>query len=235
MMQHRKHRLLVLAIVFAVYNLLTFVIPFQRGAVFWVAYAFAVITILAQIAVDRIAFRNADSLKRAFMGIPLIRISYRCLCAQLAVCAVLMIVSTFVLFPAWLAIVPCALILAFGAVAVIKADWARKIIEQVDTRHLSNTKFMHAFRADLQALMPRVQNSVLMAKLEKLSDAARYSDSVSAAALVGLEADMERQLALLRQAVLEGSACEGIADELLLMLNERNQKSRAAKRQQYQA
>jgi len=233
-MKGSKHRLLIIAIGFAVYNLLVFVIPFQRGTVFWVAYIFAALTILAQAAMDWLAFRNADTLKRMFLGIPIVKISFRCLCAQLFVCAVLMIVASFVSFSAWKAIIPCVLIFTIAAINITKADWSREIIEKIDTKHLASTKFMHEFRADLLSLMPRVSEGTLKAKLEKLSEAIRYSDPVSIEGIAELEAEMSRQLALLKQAILGDVAGDGIVDELLLMCNERNQKSRAMKRQQYQ-
>jgi len=233
-MKGSKHRLLIIAIGFAVYNLLVFAIPFQRDAVFWIAYTFAALTILAQAAMDWLAFRNADTLKRMFLGIPIVKISFRCLCAQLFVCAVLMIVATFVSFSAWIAIVPCALIFAIAAVAIIKADWSREIIEKIDTKHLANTKFMHEFRTDLLSLLPHVSNGALKAKLEKLTEAMRYSDPVSIDGIAELEAEMSRQLTLLKQAILGDRAGDSIVEELLLMCNERNQKSRAMKRQQYQ-
>jgi len=234
-MTHRKNGLIIIAIIFAVYNLLAFAIPFQRGAVFWVAYTFAVVAILGQGVMDWLAFRKADSLKRVFLGVPILKISFRCLCAQLFVCAALMIAATFVSFQAWIAIVLCSLILAFASVAVLKADWVREVVEQVDAKHLASTKFMHEFRAELQSLALRASDPALKAKLAQISEAARYSDPVSAAGLAELEAEMGRQLALLRQAVVAGGTDAGIAEELLHMLNERNQKSRALKRQQYQA
>jgi len=233
-MMGSKHRLLIIAVVFVVYNLLVFVIPFQRGAVFWIAYTFAALTILAQAAMYWLAFRKADTIKRIFLSIPIVKISFRCLCAQLVVCTVLMVVSTFISFQAWKAIIPCILILTFAAIAIIKADWGREVIEKIDTKHLANTKFMHEFRADLQSLMPRVSDSALKAKLEQVSEAARYSDPVSAKSLAELEDEMARQLASLRQAVLAGGTDTSIADELLLLFNERDQKSRAMKRQQNQ-
>jgi len=230
MTRSKTHRLIIVAIIFAVYNLLVFSIPFRMGAAFWIAYAFSVAAILGQAAMDWLAFRNADTLKRVFLGIPIIKISFRCLCAQLAVGAALMTVATFVSFPARVAIVPCALILAFAAVAVLKADWARDVIDQVDVKHQANTSFMREFRSGLLALVPRAADAALRAKLEKLSEAARYSDPVSAEELAALEAEMSSQLALLRQTVIAGDAGEGIADELSLLLNERNQKCRAMKR-----
>jgi len=201
------------------------------GAAFWIAYAFSIATILGQAAVDWFAFRNADTLRRVFMGIPIIKISFRCLCAQLAVGAALMTVATFVSFPARVAIVPCALILAFAAVAILKADWARDVIDQVDVKHQVNTSFMREFHAGLLALVPRAADAALRAKLEKLSEAAQYSDPVSAADLAALEAEMGSQLALLGQTVIadDADASADTADELSLLLNERNQKCRSMK------
>ena len=229
MLMDRNRRMLVVAIIFITFNVIVFAIPFQRNAVFWVAYVFSTITILALLAADWVAFRNADSLKRTFMGFPIIRIAFNCMLAQLAVSAVLMIASSFL--PTWVAIIPSVLILAFGTISVILADWSRDAIEQIEESHIVKTDYMMLFRADLEALVPRVTDPEHRAKIENLSKTAKRSDPVSAAGLADLEADMGRKLELLKYSVINNSPDTGaLIDELALLLNERNIKCRISKR-----
>ena len=235
-MMHKSRRLLILAIIFIVYNVLAFVIPFQRVNVFWIAYSFSVISVLTILIADWIAFRDADSLRRVFFGLPVLKIAYGSLFVQLIVCAILMITSSFISVPVWLAVIPCTLIISAGALGIVKADWARVKIEQIDTQHVENTRFIQEFRINLESLIPRVTDSALKTKIEKLSEAVRHSDPVSNEGLSDLENEMELKLVSLKQAIFEGNADgDEHASEISFLLNERNQKCRLLKRQQYQA
>jgi hypothetical protein len=233
MMKNRKRRLLILAIVFVVFNVLVFVVPFNRNNVFWIAYAFGAATILGQVAADIVAFGKADSLRKVFMGVPIVKIAYRCLFTQLTICSTLMSLSRWFNIPWWVAVVPCMLVLAFAAVAIIKADWARERIEKTDVKGLTETHFMHQFRADIESLIPRITDSALKTKVAKLAEEVRYSDPVSSAGLEGLEANMKDKLFLLKQAV-SNTSDDGntLVDELLHLVNERSSQCRVLRRQQ---
>ena len=224
---------LILAIVFVVFNILVFVIPFRRNAVFWITYVFAAVMILAQAAAYIIAFRNADSLRRVFLGLPIMKISLICLIAQLAVSLALMLISLFITIPAWIAVILCVLIFAFAAIAVIAADWARDEIEKIDVKGASESSFIYQLRADLDSLIPRVADGELRKKVEKLAEEARYSDPVSAVGLEELEGKIASAFASLKDSVVSNSSngsdpadCSGAADELSFLLTERSNQLR---------
>ena len=234
-MKLKNRRLLIIAIVLVVYNVLVFVLPFQRNAVFWIAFAFSDAAILAQVAADWIAFRDADNLRKVFLGMPVIKLSLICLGILLAVCFILMGLDSFLPIPRWVAIVPNILIFGFAAIAVILADWAREKIEQIDTQTVIDTMFMQSFRTEIKSLVRRVTDADLKAKLEKISETAAYADPVSNEYLAEMESTIGQKLGALKQAIQDGGA-DGIAiaDELALLLAERDEKCRLFKRQQYQ-
>ena len=232
MKKNKIRRLIILAIYFVVFNVIVFVIPFRRNDVFWIAYVFSTLTLLGYVAANIVAFFNADTLKRVFMGVPIVKIAFRCLVIQLILCALLMIVSLFADIPVWVAVIPCLLILAFAVTAVIKADWAREIIEKIDVKSAEESRFMHQLRADLESLVPLASDSVLKQKVEKLSEEVRYSDPVSIPGLQDLELRMESCFTVLKQAVHTGSDDRGkLVDELASLLNERNNQCRFLRRQ----
>ncbi|MCL1894549.1 MAG: hypothetical protein FWG02_10040 [Holophagaceae bacterium] len=233
MIKYRNRRSLVLAIIFIVFNILVFVIPFRKNGAFWVAYGFSVLTIIAQLIADTIAFRKADNLKRAFLGVPIVIIAFRCLLAELAICATIMLISLVVNLPAWVAVIPCILVLAYATIAIIFADWSREIIEQIDTKSVTESRFINHLYVDLKSLVPRISDGVLKNKVEKLSEDVRYSDPISIADLADLETAMEKLFASLKQAVTSNGENIGkIADELSLLLTERNNKCRLLRRPQ---
>ena len=62
----------VLGIAFVLFNVLAFVIPTEKTATFWIAYAFSVVAFGLQIGIWKFAFKGADTLKSKFLGISLI-------------------------------------------------------------------------------------------------------------------------------------------------------------------
>ena len=224
---------LILAIAFVVFNVLAFVIPFRRNAVFWISYVFAAVMILAQAASYILAFRNADSLRRVFLGLPIMKISLICLIAQLAVSLALMLISLFIDIPAWIAVVPCVLIFAFAAIAVIAASWARDEIEKIEVKGSSESAFIYQLRADINSLIPRLPDGALKEKVKKLADDAKYSDPVSAAGLEELEEKIAAAFASLKDSVASSresdgvsASCSDAAEELSFLLIERNNQCR---------
>lgn len=64
----------VLAIIFALFNVIAFVIPTAKTATFWIAYVFTAVAFLSQIAIWKFAFNGANTLKSKFLGIPLVSV-----------------------------------------------------------------------------------------------------------------------------------------------------------------
>ena len=228
MIQHKNRRLLIAGIIFVAFNILAFVIPFQRNAVFWVAYAFSAVTIFAQVAADALAFRNAHTLREVFYGVQVVKLAHSCLCAQLAVCAGLMIISLAAQVPAWVAVVPCTLILAFYAIAIIKANRAGEEIKEPDVNGMEESKFIYQLRADLETLMPRISDGVLKDKIETLSEAVLYRDLLSGADL----AEMENKFNSLKRGVVSGGVDgSNLVEEISFLLSEWNIRRRALRRE----
>jgi len=82
---------LTLGIVFALFNVIAFVVPTDKTATFWTAYAFTVVAFAVQIPLWKIALGKKDTLKSKFLGIPVIHVGITYLIIQLIAFAVFMI------------------------------------------------------------------------------------------------------------------------------------------------
>ena len=83
---------LALGIVFALFNVIAFVIPADKTATFWTAYVFVVVAFLLQLLVWKVAFGKKDTLKSKFLGIPVIYVGATYLIVQLIVFAIFIFV-----------------------------------------------------------------------------------------------------------------------------------------------
>lgn len=235
MVMNRTRRFIIIGVIFVAFNLLAFIIPFARGSAFWVAWFFSIVAIGGFVLADWIAFRNVHTLTRAFLGIPIIKVAVRALIAQLLTAFAYMTAATFTFWPvsAWQPAATGVIILATAAVFVFKVDWGREVIERVDEHKIANTAFMISFRADVEALLPRISDDVLKTKVAEIAKTAKRSDPVTSETIAMLEVKMANTFHGLESAVRHNIMDDALnlTAELTRHLNERNIKCKAMKQQ----
>ena len=224
---------LIWAICLAVFNVITFATPNEIGGVskfsgsFWVGYIFITIAFLGQLTCAFVAFK-AEKLKKFFYNIPLLSISYGGLVAMLIVGSIFMAIPVL---PEWIAIIVCVIILAFNTIAIIKATAAADIVSGIDEKIKAQTFFIKSLSVDAQSLMTSAKSDELRAETKKVYEAIRYSDPMANAALSDLDAQIEKQFNAFSDAVKADDAelAKETADELLEMVERRNQKCKLLK------
>ena len=119
---------IIYAIVFAVFNVLVFVIVNKKNGVFWMSYAFMCLAFVIQIVSMLLALRSLET-ETVFMGIPLASLSFYYFFAAIFVGAVFMFFQNA---PFKLAFVLQILILAAYVVVAIMALMARDVVQDVN-------------------------------------------------------------------------------------------------------
>ena len=224
---------LIWAICFIVFNVITFVTPNEIGGVskfngsFWVGYVFITIAFIGQLTCAFVAFK-AENLKKFFYNIPLLSISYGGLVAMLIVGSIFMAVP---MLPEWIAIIVCVIILAFNAIAIIKATAAADIVSGIDEKIKTQTFFIKSLSGDAQSLMTSAKSDELRAETKNVYEAIRYSDPMANAALSDLDAQLEKQFNAFSDAIKADDAelAKETADTLVEMVERRNQKCKLLK------
>ena len=82
---------LILGILIAAMNIIAFVIPVERTAVFILCDIFVVLALVAQLGFSRLAFGKNKSLRSKVYGWPIMRIGLMYLCATFVIALVLML------------------------------------------------------------------------------------------------------------------------------------------------
>lgn len=228
-----KIYLLIWAICLAVFNVITFVTPNEIGGVskfsgsFWVGYIFITIAFLGQLVCAFVAFK-AENLKKFFYNIPLLSISYGGLVAMLIVGSIFMAIPVL---PEWIAIIVCVIILAFNAIAIIKATAAADIVSGIDEKIKTQTFFIKSLSVDAQGLMTSAKTDELRAEAKKVYEAIRYSDPMANSALSELDSQIERQFAAFSDAIKaeDVELAKESANTLVEMVERRKQKCKLLK------
>lgn len=173
----------IYAIIFAVFNLLVFVIVNEKNGVFWMSYAFMCIAFVVQIASMLLALRSLET-ETVFMGIPLASLSMYYFFAAIFVGAVFMFFQNA---PFRLAIVLQILILAIYAVVAIMALMSRNVVQDVNDNLKENVEAIKTLVVDVDVFIPQVSDPALKKALKKLSETIKYSDPMSNAAVADIE------------------------------------------------
>lgn len=174
----------VLAIAFALFNVIVFAVPTEKTATFWIAYAFSVVAFALQMGVWEFAFKGADTLKSKFLGIPLISVGTQYLVVQVVAFAVFM---AFPLLPTWVPIVVCALILGVSAICLIGTETGREEINRVEEKVEKKVFYIKSLQVDVELLAESESDPEIKTELIKLAAKIRFSDPMSSEALSDIE------------------------------------------------
>lgn len=187
----------VLAISFALFNVIAFAVPTAKTATFWVAYVFTAVAFASQIAIWKFAFKGTDTLKSKFLGIPLISVGITYFIVQIIAFAIFMALP---LTASWIAIVVCALILGISAICLIGTETGREEINRVEEKVEKKVFYIKSLQVDIEMLASAERDADTKAALTKLAEKIRFSDPVSNEVLANLEAEITAKVKELKTA-----------------------------------
>ncbi len=234
MKKNFKFYALIWAILLAVWCTVVFLVrPVIPGYVinydvrFWIAFVFIVLAFIGNLVCSYLAFK-AENSQKMFLNLPLITVSWSALITMLIAGSVLMLIPNC---PAWIATVVCIIILAFNAIAVIKAGWAADAVSKVDERVAAQTSFIKNLIVDTESILSRAKSEAVKAECKKVYEAVRYSDPMSNDALSVIEAKITVKVDEFSSAVGTDDAekAKEIADEIVILVADRNKKCKALK------
>lgn len=225
-MKNFKYYLIVWVLLLAIFHVAVFVSPVEAdgmnkfGGAFWSGYIGITIAFLGQLAVSFFAFQSKN-MQKFFYKIPLIRISWTGLVLTLIFGVICMVIPNL---PNWVGIILCFAILAFNAISLVKADTAAKLVSEIDDKIKVQTLFIASLTVDAEVVMAKAKTEEEKTIAKKIYEAVRYSDPMSHDALAGLETQIN-----LKFAAYASSFNKDMAEELLILLDERNKKCRMLK------
>lgn len=220
------------AVLLALFNVIAFVSVGWAGqekytSSFWIGYVFITVMFIGQLICSYMAFK-ADSAKKLFYHISLIRTSYIGLIVSFIVGGLCMLISPL---PYWVGVIICAIVLVVNFLSVIKATTAIDEIERIDTKVKTQTFFIKSLTVDADTLMASAKSEAVKAECRKVYEAIRYSDPMSHDALSSVESQITVKFAELSEAVKTDDANKvtEIANEIIILVVDRNKKCKLLK------
>lgn len=194
---------------------------------FWIAWVFIIASFVANLLCANKAFK-AENLEKLFYKIPLITVSYTGLIVMLILGGALMLIPNC---PVWIAAVVCAVVAAFTAISIVKANWAGDAVDEVHEKVKTQTQFVKLLTVDAESMLDRAKSDSVKTECKKVYESVRYSDPMSNDALSVIEAKITVKMDELSAAVSADDAAKAkeIADELVILVGDRNRKCKALK------
>ena len=192
--------LVAAAILLAVYNLIVFLIPFERYEVFWISYGFTLVALVIAGAAVYSALLKDPKAKSRFYGFPIARIGVVYGLAQVIVSLIAMAAGEWI--PGWVAALVYAVGLAAAVLGLMGAEAVRDEIQVQDEKLKKNVVLMRALQSKMQQLATQTEDPAVKALAEDF----RYSDPVSNEANAQIEKDLEAAVDTLQSAVIDGDA-----------------------------
>lgn len=227
-----KQYTILWAILLVAYNIIVFAVRPIAGFVrlydarFWISWGCVILAFLIQLLLAYKAFQSENK-ERFFLNIPLITESYAALVVMIVAASVLMLIPDC---PAWIAVIVCAMICAFSILAVVKAEIAADAVSAVDEKVANSTLFIKSLTIDAESLMAQARSEQTKSVCKKVYEVIRYSDPMSSDALASLESQITIRFHALSEAVKhETDMVSTIADEVILLVSERNKKCKLLK------
>lgn len=201
-----------------IYNLITFVIPFEHTAAFWISYGFTLAAFAVVCASIYIAFIKNPDAKSRFYGFPIARIGVLYGCAQLIVSLVIMALAQWT--PWWIPVLVYAIGMGTAVIGLVAAD---AVVEEIQTQDVKLKKDVSLMRS-LQSKVNQIAAQSENADVKALADEFRYSDPVSNDAIADAEADLAAAVDQLQAAFVDGDneAMAQLCRKASALLSERN-------------
>jgi len=229
-MQFTKNKWMTLAVIFivlAVYNVLVFVIPFNRGGGFWIGYSFSMVALLLTAVVGFYAF-GRKGLRSKIYGLPLMYVVWYYLVIQLVI-GLLEMFLYFIPFQYWVAV--NIVLLGACLIGLIVIDVGKEEIERIDEKIKEKIFYIKSLQVDVAGLVDKASDESVKKVLKELAETIRYSDSMSSPQLAAIENRIEAKIAALAEIVAKADvyAVKASCSELQQLFAERNRKCKVFK------
>ncbi len=230
-----KYYLICWVALVALFNVVCFVTPARIAGIskftgsFWVGYAFMMATFIAHLVFMCVCFSAKDK-ETKVLNMPLIALSIIELFVMLVAGALCMLIPAL---PYWVGIIVCCAVLAFSVISLVTA---KGVGENTSKANINLNRKTDNYRNMVDAadmLLKRATSAEEKALAQKVYDAVRYSDAASSTETAADEATILEEINALTVALAnqeDFAATESRANELLLLIAQRNNKCKAAKR-----
>jgi len=219
--------LVITFIIFAVYNIIAFLLPNGKGGMFWTGYGFSMAAILLTAGVGFYTLER-KGLKSKVYGVSLLTLVWSYLIAQLIIGLLEMALPSI---PFQYGIILNAILLGGCLIGLIAADIAIDEVERIDENVKKKVSYIKSLQTDIESLIGKNKDEAAKKALKDLAEAIRYSDPMSSSQLSAIENEIKVKAAGITDAAAsaDSSAIVSICGEMQQLVAERNRTCKTLK------
>ena len=195
--------IVTVVVIFAVYNVLAFVLPFKHTGLFWIGYSFGLVSIIVSMMILALAFGKNGTAKSSFYGFPIARIGVLYSAVQVPLSFLAMALAGIAGIPLWPFALLFILILAAAVLGTVATDATRDEIVRQDIKLAKDVSVIRALRSLGNSLVAQCTDDEAKKELKKLSDMLNYCDPVSNDATVAAETELKAVMDEIQQAIVD--------------------------------
>lgn len=227
----QKSVIAVYVIIFIVFNILFWGVPFPKNTASIVVYVFSLISIIAALGITYIAFEKGSDVKSKVYGLPVFKMGIIYAAVQILFGIVICVIACFIEIPTWISVVLSVILAGLVAIGVIATDSTRDIIIVQDEMLAAQTRKVKYFKLDMDSVIDKCKDAELKKKLEKFAEELKYSDPVSSDELESIEKKIADGIGNLSELVnKDNAAANDNLEELTNLLSDRNRRCKALKK-----
>lgn len=183
MKNYNKHYF-ILAILFILISIVSFVIPIEKTTAFYVTYAFTTIAFIIQGVIWKLTLGNSNSLTSKFLNISIFHVSIVYLFIQI----ILLIIFRFATnISTWIAVTANVLVICLSLIFMISTNIGTNEIERIDKKVQEKVFYIKDLQTNVELLANLEQDKDIKEKLAQLAEKIRFSDPMSNEQLVTIE------------------------------------------------
>ena len=171
--------IVTVVVIFAVYNVLSFVLPFKHTGIFWIGYSFGLVSLIVSLMIFALAFGKDGTAKSRFYGFPIARIGVLYSAAQVPLSFLTMALAGMAGIPLWPFVLVFILILGAAVLGTVATDATRDEIVRQDIKLAKDVSVIRALRSLGNSLVAQCADDEAKKELKKLSDMLNYCDPVA--------------------------------------------------------
>lgn len=227
-MKNKIRVLIVLAILLVAFSVISFALPFEHTATFWLSYVFGMVAIAVQAYVLYSAFMKGNGTKSKFYGFPIATVGAIYLAAQLVLSLIMMALAGVA--ATWIAILLYVLLLVVASIGFIAVDAVRDEVVRQEVQIKKDISLIRGLQAKVNGFV-NLCGADVREDVANLAEALRYSDPVSNETLAAIEAELSAAVEELRAVVATGdsSAIREACSKTNTILMARNQACKLSK------
>lgn len=195
--------IVTVVVIFAVYNVLAFVLPFKHTGLFWIGYSFGLVSIIVSMMILALAFGKNGTAKSSFYGFPIARIGVLYSAVQVPLSFLAMALAGMAGIPLWPFVLVFILILGAAVLGTVATDATRDEIVRQDIKLAKDVSAIRALRSLGNSLVTQCADEEAKKELKKLSDTINYCDPVSNDATIAAETELKAVMDEIQQAIVD--------------------------------